>query len=116
LELLQCHYHIHVPTDEAFSSLNLAQAVQIIAYELRMRGLMPSIKTTNRSEPLAVMEDVERFFVHLDEVLLQIGFLDPVHPKRLRERFRRLFNRTQLETTEVNLLRGILSQVQRSIK
>jgi cysteine desulfurase len=110
-ELLHCHYHIHIPTEESFSSLNLAQAVQIVAYEIRMRGLQPRIKTTNRQDNLALAEDVERFYQHLDDVLIEIGFLDPAHPKKLQPRLRRLFNRVQLEAMEINILRGILTQV-----
>ena len=59
-ELLHCHYHIHIPTDAGFSSLNLAQAVQIIAYEIRMRGLQPAIKTSNRRDALASAEEVDK--------------------------------------------------------
>jgi tRNA (cytidine32/uridine32-2'-O)-methyltransferase len=111
-ELLHCHYHLHIPSDPTFSSLNLAQAVQIIAYELRMAGLNPEalVKTTD-SQP-ATSTEIELLYEHLEQVLIDIDFLKPSNPKRLLQRLRRMFNRTHLESTEVNILRGILTHVQ----
>lgn len=111
-ELLQAHYHVNIPSDATFSSLNLAQAVQIIAYELRMQALSPQAKVATRTDQLATAGEVERFYTHLEQVLTQIDFLKPSNPKKLMHRLRRLFNRAQLETTEVNVLRGILTHVQ----
>lgn len=111
-ELLRCHYHLHIPSDPTFSSLNLAQAVQIIAYELRMVGLSPeALVNTTHNQP-ATSTEIELFYEHLEKVLVEIDFLKPSNPKRLLQRLRRLFNRTQLESTEVNILRGILTHVQ----
>jgi tRNA (cytidine32/uridine32-2'-O)-methyltransferase len=115
-ELLHCHYHIHIPTDAAFSSLNLGQAVQIMAYEVRMRGLSPLAHTNNKSDALATADEVELFYKHLEQVLIAIHFLKPSNPKRLQQRLRRLFNRATLESMEVNILRGILTQVQWAMK
>jgi tRNA (cytidine32/uridine32-2'-O)-methyltransferase len=114
-ELLHCHYHIHIPSHPEFSSLNLAQAVQIIAYELRVRSLSPNVKTEMRPTQLAHVEAVEQFYDHLREVLIEIHFLKPSNPKKLLQRLRRLFNRTKLEATEVNILRGILTSIQRAL-
>ena len=112
-ELLHCHYHIHIPTDEAFSSLNLAQAVQIMAYEIRMRGLSPVAQTSMREgDPIALADEVERLHQHLEEVLIEINFLKLSNPQRLQQRLRRMFNRAKLESMEVNILRGILTHVQ----
>ncbi len=111
-ELLHCHYHLHIPSDPTFSSLNLAQAVQIIAYELRMAGLNPDALVTTTHNPPATTTEIELFYEHLEQVLIDIDFLKPSNPKRLLQRLRRMFNRTQLESTEVNILRGILTQVQ----
>ncbi|KTC66114.1 RNA methyltransferase (plasmid) [Legionella adelaidensis] len=111
-ELLQCQYHINIPSNPEYSSLNLSQAVQIIAYEIRMKCLNPEINVaTNKSEK-ATLDEIEQFHRHLQEVLLEIGFLKPSNPKKLIQRLRRLFNRAKLEKIEVNILRGILSQVQ----
>ncbi|MFY7698136.1 MAG: RNA methyltransferase [Legionella sp.] len=109
-ELLHCHYHIHIPSNPAFSSLNLAQAVQIIVYELRMRLLAPSATVGMSSNNLATADEIEQFYSHLRDTLIEIEFLKPENPKRLMQRLRRLFNRIRLEHLEVNILRGILSQ------
>lgn len=112
-ELLHCHYHIHIPSDPTFSSLNLAQAVQIMAYEIRMRALMPVAQSSMREgDPIAMADEVERLHQHLEEVLVEINFLNLSNPKRLQQRLRRLFNRAKLESMEVNILRGILTHVQ----
>ena len=115
-ELLQCQYHVNIPSDPVFSSLNLAQSVQIIAYELRMKLLSPSADVDMRQANLATAEEVELFYVHLREVLVAIGFLKPSNPRKLLQRLRRLFNRTKLESVEVNILRGILTNVQTSLR
>ncbi len=116
-ELLLSHYHINIPSNPEFSSLNLSQAVQIIAYELRMKLLAPSAKVENRINRLATSEELEQFFQHLNEVMLAINFLKPTRPSiRLLQRIRRLFNRSRLEQIEVSILRGILSHIQNTLK
>lgn len=114
-ELLHCHYHIHIPTNPEFSSLNLAQAVQIVAYELRMKLLSPVADVETRQDSLATADAVEQFYTHLRDVLVDIDFLKPSNPKRLFQRVRRMFNRIQLEQMEINILRGILTHVQSAI-
>lgn len=111
-ELAKCHKHVKIPTDNNFSSLNLAQAVQVICYELRAcfeATLEPN--HTDELVELASASETEGFFEHLEQTLLDIRFLDPKHPKLLMNRLRRLFARTNLEKKEVNILRGILSAV-----
>lgn len=115
-ELLQCQYHLHIPTDPTFSSLNLAQAVQIIAYELRVESLNESLPIARRTHPLASIGDVERLYEHMQELLVAIDFLKPSNPKKLIQRLRRLFNRAKLEQTEVTILRGILTHVFNALK
>lgn len=110
-ELLMCHYHMNIPSSAEYSSLNLAMAVQIITYELRMHILNPKPLTELRHAPLAKAEDVARFFDHLEAVLVQVDFLKQHNPKRLLPRLRRLFNRIQLEQMEVNILRGMLKHI-----
>lgn len=116
-ELLRSHYHVNIPSNPEYSSLNLSQAVQIIAYELRMKLLEPIAEVElHRSRP-ATADEIEGFYVHLNEVMTAIEFLKPTNPtKRLQQRIRRLFNRSQLEHTEICILRGILSQVQYALK
>ena len=115
-ELLHCHFHVNIPSDPAFSSLNLSQAVQIMAYELRMKLLSPVVDVETSCDSQATAEDVEQFYTHLREVLLAIDFLKPSNPRRLFLRLRRLFNRVRLERMEVNILRGILTHIQAALR
>ncbi|MFI4963113.1 MAG: tRNA (cytosine(32)/uridine(32)-2'-O)-methyltransferase TrmJ [Legionellales bacterium] len=115
-ELLKCHYHIHIPSNPDYSSLNLAMAVQIIAYEVRMKLLTPMATVALRVDDEAGAEEIEQFYEHLKSVFIQINFLKAQSPGRLMLRVRRLFNRIQLEKMEVNILRGMLSQVQKSLE
>jgi tRNA (cytidine32/uridine32-2'-O)-methyltransferase len=114
-ELLRCHFHVTIPSNPDYSSLNLSQAVQIIAYELRMALLQPEAQVTHHQEELATHQEMEQFYDHLTEVLTRIRFLKPNNPRRVQQRIRRLFNRTGLERMEVAILRGILSHVQKVI-
>lgn len=118
-ELHLCHWHVQVPSSPAYPSLNLAAAVQLLCYELRMTAL-EAIATdaevppeSDWDEPLATADGVERFYAHLEATLLEIGFLDPAAPRQLMTRLRRLFNRVRLDQMELNILRGILAEVQK---
>ncbi|CAM3054855.1 methyltransferase [Legionella steigerwaltii] len=115
-ELLKCHYHIHIPSNPEYASLNLAQAVQIVAYELRMKLLAPKAEVALRQDEYATADEIEQFYEHLKKVFIEIQFLKASNPRRLMQRVRRLFNRVNLEKMEVNLLRGMLSQVQKSLE
>ena len=110
----RCNVLLHVPTNPDYSSLNLAQAVQIMAYECRMATVsstqMPS--GIGFQGELAKAEQIEGLFMHLEQALIDIAFLDPAHPKKLMSRLRRLFSRSALETEEVNILRGIAHHIQ----
>jgi tRNA/rRNA methyltransferase len=109
-ELIQCQQLAMIPANPEYSSLNLGAAVQVLAYELRQAAIVPDM-SPNAVAQLAAHEDVEGFFVHLEETLLGTGFLDPAMPKRLMTRLRRLFVRARLQKEEVNILRGILKSV-----
>lgn len=117
-ELLRCHYHVNIPSNPEYSSLNLSQAVQIIAYELRMKLLdAPVGEVSLRQEDRpATADEIEQFYSHLTEVMIDIDFLKPENPRRLQQRIRRLFNRVGLEYMEVSILRGILTNVQKKIE
>ncbi len=115
-ELLHCHYHVNIPSNPAFSSLNLSQAVQIMAYELRMKLLSPAIDVGVSRDSQATVEEVEQFYTHLQEVLVEIDFLKPSNPRKLLQRLRRLYNRVRLEHMEVNILRGILTHIQTALR
>ncbi|MBE0626573.1 MAG: RNA methyltransferase [Burkholderiales bacterium] len=107
-EILQCRAATHIPADPGYSSLNLAAAVQVMAYESRIAALEAQPRP-EVGAAAARHEDVENFYAHLERSLLASGFLNPANPKRLLPRLRRLFGRVRLEQEEVNILRGMLS-------
>ena len=107
-EMFACQYLVHIPASREFSSLNLAQAVQIVAYELHM-SVDPSMPFA-RVEKRATVEDLEGLYQHLEDAAVKSGFMTP--SSRLRERWRRLFSRVPgMEREEVNILRGILASI-----
>ena len=107
-ELARCQQMVSVPANPAYSSLNLAAAVQVACYELAVcAGAFPPPASKAR-EP-ATREDVEGFFAQLESTALASGFLDPANPGRFMERMRRLLARAGLEREEVKLLRGLMN-------
>lgn len=108
-DLDRCHALLTIPTDPGFSSLNLAMAVQVISYELRMTTLESAAPEPASDVPLASGADLERFHAHLESVLSASGFLDPDNPRQLMRRLRRLFLRAAPDQNEINILRGILA-------
>jgi tRNA (cytidine32/uridine32-2'-O)-methyltransferase len=116
-ELDRCHALVHIPTNPEYGSLNLAMAVQVLAYEVRMAHLEDDWRPPpdiGEQTPLAAAEEVERFYAHLEETLLELEFLNPDNPRQLMRRLRRLFGRVRLDRNEVNILRGILSAAQQA--
>ena len=99
---------ITIPVNPEYSSLNLAAAVQVVSYELRTCGIVT--EPISKDFPPAAFEDVERLYEHLERTLIEIDFLDPLDPRRLMTRLRRLFARAGMEREEVNILRGILTK------
>ena len=118
-ELERCHYLVHIPTNPDFSSLNIAAAVQVITYEIRVANLQGAseVNGNNNEEhvALATMEEMEQFYDHLWQTLIDIGFVDPAKPRLLARRLRRLFNRSRLDKNEFNMLRGILTAAQAQV-
>ncbi len=118
-ELQQCSLHLHIPTHEDYTSLNLAMAVQIVAYELRMQvvsGELPDDACAAWDEPFSTAAAMEHYYAHLEQTLTEIGFLDPAAPRQLMPRLRRLYGRLRLDEMEMNILRGILTETQKSIR
>jgi tRNA (cytidine32/uridine32-2'-O)-methyltransferase len=109
-ELDRCHYLVQIPTNPAYPSLNVAAAVQVIAYELRMAAGLSPARQENRYR-FATAEEMELFYRHLEETLVGIGFLDADNPRQLMRRLRRLFGRARPNQNEINILRGILTAV-----
>jgi TrmH family RNA methyltransferase len=114
-EMQRCHQLVHINTNPEYGSLNLAQAVQVMAYEIRMAavGGADSRVAPLDWEPVDAGQ-MELFYKHLDQTLLDIQFLNPDQPKRLMMRLRRLFNRARPDQNEMNILRGILAAAQRA--
>ncbi len=121
IEIVQrCQWLCAIPTMGEYNSLNLSQAVQVLAYVLgRHRGLlrMPQVVRQNAHDTEAWANDqsIEAMFTHLEATLVKIDFLDPVHPKKLMPRLRRLFARSRLTNKELDILRGILSQISKKV-
>ncbi|MTD37790.1 tRNA (cytosine(32)/uridine(32)-2'-O)-methyltransferase TrmJ [Erwinia sp. CPCC 100877] len=114
-ELQKCHYHVAIPANPEYSSLNLAMAVQVIAYEVRMAALAAAeqaVPEQSEETPYPLVEDLERFYGHLEQVLLETGFIRANHPGQVMNKLRRLFTRARPESQELNILRGILSSVE----
>lgn len=105
----KCQLLATIPANPDYSSLNLAQAVQIMCYEVRMAITEGELHYDEKPAELASQDDLERFYAHMQTVLEHIGYINPRAPKKLFERLRRLYARTRLEKEEVNLLRGILT-------
>lgn len=117
-ELQRCHHHVHIPAVESFSSLNIAAAVQVITYELRMAQVADQQAArpqwgTDWDIELAEQRELELMFEHLERTLVEIEFLDPNNPRQLMPRLRRLLQRAVPDKVEVNVLRGILTAIER---
>ena len=116
-EVQRCQRCVFIPANPEYSSLNLGAAVQVLCYELRLaafNGTPPlASKTVPFASPPASHDDIERFYAHLEAVMIRTGFLDPQQPKRLLPKLRRLFGRAALERDEINILRGLLDAVEK---
>jgi len=116
-DLARCNVLVHIPTAPEYGSLNLAMAVQVLCYELRMAVLAQSVNTVpqgkreNRDAPPATAAEIEGLHIHLEDLLSHSGFLHPDHPKQLKRKFRRLFMRAELDQNEINILRGALASL-----
>lgn len=110
----KCNVLINIPANPDYASLNLAQAIQVLAYECRLAALGEQLIASGGigfQGEAASLEQIAGMYAHLEEALVAIDFLDPKNPKKLMPRLKRLFSRTQLETEEVNILRGIANQI-----
>ncbi len=115
-ELDLCHRLIFIPANPEFSSLNLAAAVQLVVYELRIALDRDSVGFESTDECAAPVDDMERFYEHLQSTLIQLEFLNPDIPRLLMRRLRRLYNRCRPSKVELNILRGILAATEKNIR
>lgn len=112
VEIDRCQFLVQIPSNPEYGSLNLAAAVQIICYEILVTH-RAHVEEADRApapdhEP-ASADEMERFYEHLERVLVKLDFLDPDKPRRLMRRLRRLYNRAHPDENEINILRGILA-------
>ncbi|GLR10449.1 tRNA (cytosine(32)/uridine(32)-2'-O)-methyltransferase TrmJ [Mixta theicola] len=114
-ELQKCHYHVAIPANPDYSSLNLAMAVQILAYEVRMaflqsdRGEQPQYEES----PYPLVDDLERFYQHLEQMMINSGFIRQSNPGQVMSKLRRLYTRARPERDELNILRGMLASFEK---
>ncbi|RNE82933.1 tRNA (cytosine(32)/uridine(32)-2'-O)-methyltransferase TrmJ [Vibrio cholerae] len=116
-ELQLCHYHVCVPANPEYSSLNLAMAVQLLSYEVRMAylALQQSSQSSTLQEEYPRHQELERFYAHLEQVIMQTEFISAQQPGQVMNKLRRMFTRARPEAQEINILRGILTSIQKSI-
>lgn len=112
-ELQKCHLHLTIPTNDDYSSLNLAQAVQVVAYETRMAAIDGKITQKADEQDIACAEQLAQFYQHLEQALVAINYLDPEKPRQTMRRLQRLFNKARMDVAEVQMFRGILKAVLR---
>lgn len=116
-ELHQCTFHVHIPANSEYSSLNLGAAVQVLAYEVRMASLADAegrlAPLTEWDVPPARAADLELYFQHLEQALVDIGFHDRDNPRQTMARLRRLYGRIRLDEMELSILRGVLTAMQK---
>ena len=146
-ELQRCNYHVTIPSNEEYGVLNVASAIQIIAYEIRTALLESSlegklegkddhpgsdsgskmsgqhaqsqimkVETVRWDERMATSSELEYFYQHLEETLVDLDFHDPENPRQLMTRFRRLYNRSRPDHMEINILRGMLTAINKKLK
>ncbi|MDS4013343.1 MAG: RNA methyltransferase [Candidatus Accumulibacter sp.] len=116
-DVQRCRRTIYIPSDPGYASLNLAAAVQVLCYELRLAAFAGAPPCSTRAVPFASPParhaEVEGLYTHLERVMIASGFLDPHQPRRLMAKLRRLFGRATLERDEINILRGVLDALER---
>jgi len=116
-ELGLCNFHVHIPSDPEYSSLNLSQAVQILAYEIRLSYLQDqNINKDYWDVELANNEQTERLINHMDELMQEVDFYDVENPRKLLVRVRRFFKRSKIDVMEANIFRGLFSTIQKKLK
>ena len=116
-ELGLCNFHVHIPSDPEYSSLNLSQAVQILAYEIRLSYIQDRhVNKEYWDVELANNEQTERLINHMDELMQEVDFYDVENPRKLLVRVRRFFKRSKIDVMEANIFRGLFATIQKKLK
>lgn len=113
-ELQKCHFHVFIPANPDYSSLNLAMAVQTLSYEIRM-SFLATTTYPEQTEEYPLSEDLEGMIKHLEDTLIDTRFIVPAHPGLVMAKLRRFFNRARPEVAELRMWRGVLSSIQKSL-
>ena len=116
-ELGLCNFHVYIPSDPKYSSLNLSQAVQILAYEIRLAYSRDEVISEVKWDvDLANNEQTERLIDHMEELMQDVEFYDVENPRKLLLRVRRFFKRSKIDVMEANIFRGLFSAIQKRLK
>ena len=117
-ELGLCNLHVHIPSSDEYPSLNLSQAIQIIAYEIRLKALSHEgkLKKQEWDVPLAENAEIEKLIEHFDELMQEVEFYKTDNPRQLLRRVRRFFKRSKLDHIEANVFRGVFAAIQKKLK
>jgi len=117
-ELRLCNLHVHIPSSQEYPSLNLSQAIQILAYEIRLSGLSTEGKLEKQEwdVPLANNAEIERLIEHFDQVMQEVDFYEVDNPRQLLTRVSRFFRRSKLDHMEANIFRGVFAAIQKQLK
>jgi len=117
-ELGLCNLHVHIPSSDEYPSLNLSQAIQIMAYEIRLTALTNQgrLKKQEWDVPLAENAEIERLIDHFDELMQEVEFYKTDNPRQLLTRVRRFFKRSKLDHMEANIFRGVFAAIQKKLK
>lgn len=119
-ELQLCHFHVQIPANPDYSSLNMAAAVMVLSYEIYRHKLLAeeSAKQAEASwdMDLATVAEVETYLQHLEQLMIEIDFHDPENPRHLMPRLRRLYSRVRPDKMEINILHGIVSETRKLLK
>ena len=118
-ELHKCHFHVHIPSNPEYSSLNLAAAVQVLAYELRVNCLESqagqALHFDDWDQPPANHQALESYFEHLEKTLQSLSFISEDNPRQTMTRLRRLYSRIRMDEMELAISRGVLTSIQNYI-
>ena len=115
-ELMQCNFHGYIPANPEYSSLNLAAAVQTFTYEIFQAAETVQAKPKDYVYEYPQKKDMDYFYEHLENVLEEVNFIVPQHPGQIMQRLKRLFNRARPDEKELNILRGVLSAIEKHSK
>ena len=117
-ELGLCNLHVHIPSSDEYPSLNLSQAIQIIAYEIRLKALSNEgkLKKQEWDVPLAKNVEIEKLIEHFEELMQDVEFYKADNPRQLLTRVRRFFKRSKLDHIEANIFRGVFAAIQKKLK